>query len=194
MSARATERVSTSDERYVVWSPDTTTCMIWTSRARAEQFAQFWRDTRLLGSHGWRVGRVVGEPREAEAVQQAVQQALGAEPVPPAQGAEPVLQGEAATGPGRHRRTQSAPQDTQLVQAAAGTARCGGPGAAVDALATARDEFVALLAAKDALIAQLRHQVNDLTLSMVREAAAQGRRIAELERRLAESTRRGGGR
>ena len=72
----------------MVWSPDTTTCMIWTSRARAEQFAQFWRDTRLLGSHGWRVGRVVGEPREIETAPLAVRQALAA--------ADPMLQGEAA--------------------------------------------------------------------------------------------------
>lgn len=179
MNPRASEQAAASGERFVVWSPDTASCMIWGSRARAEQFAQFWRDTRLLGSHAWRVGRVVAEPDGA---------------------AHAPLRRQAPAADTEHRgnRPASPPAlPSALASAArpdemAGQAtRCGLSNMADDALATARDEFVALLAAKDVLIAQLRHQVNDLTLATVREATNQARRITELEQRLALANRRG---
>ena len=64
------------------------------------------------------------------------------------------------------------------------------PLAANDMLATARDELVELLASKDALIAELQRKLNERTLQSVREAAAQNKRIAELEEQLALKTRR----
>ena len=66
------------------------------------------------------------------------------------------------------------------------------PLAANDMLATARDELVELLASKDALIAELQRKLNERTLQSVREAAAQNKRIAELEQQLAVKTRRRG--
>lgn len=64
------------------------------------------------------------------------------------------------------------------------------PLAANDMLAAARDELVELLASKDALIAELQRKLNERTLQSVREAAAQNKRIAELEQQLALKTRR----
>lgn len=57
--------------------------------------------------------------------------------------------------------------------------------AANDVLTTARDELVELLASKDAVIAELQRKLNDCTLSAVREAAAQSKRIADLEQQVA---------
>ena len=63
------------------------------------------------------------------------------------------------------------------------------PEAANDALATARDELLEVLATKDARIADLQRELNDTRLSAVREAVAQGRRIEELEQQVAALTR-----
>ena len=84
----------------------------------------------------------------------------------------------------------AASDDPDQGQPAAQTAQA--PLAANDMLATARDELVELLASKDALIAELQRKLNERTLQSVREAAAQNKRIAELEQQLAVKTRRRG--
>ena len=61
--------------------------------------------------------------------------------------------------------------------------------AANDVLATARDELVELLAGKDAVIAELQRKLNDATLSAVREATVQSKRIADLEQQVATLSR-----
>lgn len=52
-------------KRYVVWSARVQTCMAWDSRGPAERFAEFWRDTALLGCRDWRVSALVDEPVSA---------------------------------------------------------------------------------------------------------------------------------
>lgn len=128
-------------KRYVVWSPRVPTCMSWDSQSKAEQFAEFWRTTALLGCFDWRVS-----PIDHGANNMA---------------SEADVVGHRVSSP---------------------SARSG---AANDALVTAREELAELLASKDALIAELQRKLNDSTLSAVREAAAQGKRIAELEEQVA---------
>lgn len=61
--------------------------------------------------------------------------------------------------------------------------------AANDPAAVTREDLLDLLASKDALIDRLQRKLNDNTLSSVREAAAQSRRIAELEQQVVSMSR-----